>query len=177
MLDLDPIHDDNTEFWLRGPVKGVPPLLQPAAHALLQSDKELKVYTKTLPANLLWEKPEGRASVGFHIKHIIGVLDRMMTYAKGKALTEEQFKYLKREGEKDDSLSIDDLCKLFSGQVEKMLQYFEGISEEELKETRTVGRKKLPSTVLGLLFHAAEHSQRHVGQLLVTVSWLKSLQK
>ncbi|WP_047245940.1 DinB family protein [Maribacter thermophilus] len=173
----DSVQGDNTEFWLRGPVKGIPSLLQPAAHALLQSKKELKIYTENLPSDLLWKKPEGRASIGFHIRHITGVLDRMMTYAKGKALTEEQFKYLRSEGERNGSLSADDLCNLFGDQVEKMLRYFEGISEDELKEIRTVGRKKLPSTVLGLLFHAAEHSQRHVGQLLVTVSWLQSLQK
>lgn len=173
----DTLKIDNTEFWLRGPVEGVPPLLQSAAHALLQSEKELRKYTENLSSDMLWEKPEGRASIGFHIKHVSGVLDRMMTYAKGKALTEEQFEYLRSEGERDVSLSADDLCNFFSSKVERMLRYFEGVSEDELKETRTVGRKELPSTVLGLLFHAAEHSQRHVGQLLVTVSWLKSLQK
>ena len=163
---------ENTEFWLQGPVEGIPSLLQPAAHALLQSEKELGEYLKDFPKELLWKKVGGRASVGFHIQHIIGVLDRMMTYSEGKSLSEEQFNYLEKEGEKDDNLQVGDLQFQFSNQVRKALTYFQNISEEKLKEKRTVGRKKLPSTVLGLLFHAAEHGQRHIGQLLVTTSIL-----
>ncbi len=163
---------DTIEFWLRGPVEGVPALLQPAAHALLQSEKDLGEYTKGFPQELLWEKVGGRASVGFHMQHITGVLDRMMTYSESKALSEEQFNYLETEGLRDDNLKVDYLREQFSDQVCKALGYFQTISDEKLKEKRTVGRKKLPSTVLGLLFHAAEHSQRHIGQLLVTASIL-----
>ena len=41
-------------------------------------------------------------------------------------------------------------------------------------EVREVGRDRIPSTVGGLIFHAAEHTQRHLGQLLVTVRVLSS---
>lgn len=163
---------DNIEFWLQGPVEGISSLLQPAAHALLQSESELGKYLKGFPKELLWKKINGRASVGFHIQHITGVLDRMMTYSEGESLSEEQFSYLEREGEEDFNLEVEYLQQRFSNQVKKALAYFRNISEEKLKEKRTVGRKKLPSTVLGLLFHAGEHSQRHIGQLLVTVSIL-----
>ena len=166
------LNTHHTEFWLQGPVKGIPALLQPAAHALLQSEKELKVYLKDFPKEFLWKKVSGRASVGFHVQHVTGVLDRMMTYAEGKGLSEAQFTYLEREGEENANLEPEYLQCQFSNQVKKALTYFQTITEKRLKEKRTVGRQKLPSTVLGLLFHAAEHSQRHVGQLLVTVSVL-----
>lgn len=166
--------NDTIEFWLRGPVDGVPALLQPAAHALLQSRKEINHYLRDFPQNLLWIQLEGRASVGFHIQHMTGVLDRMMTYAKGESLTDAQFEYLKNEGVPKEGLTLEGLKSGFINKVELALAYFKGLSEDILMEPRSVGRKKLPSTVLGLLFHAAEHSQRHVGQLLVTASVLKS---
>ena len=74
--------DENLEFWLSGPLPNIPALLQPAAHALLQSERELKKYTSNFPKELLWAKASGRASVGFHMNHLTGVLDRMLTYAR-----------------------------------------------------------------------------------------------
>ncbi|WP_282074226.1 DinB family protein [Maribacter aquivivus] len=166
--------NDEYEFWLSGPVQGVPDLLQPAAHALLQSERELKEYTSDFPKELLWAKTAGRASVGFHMNHISGVLDRMLTYAKGESLTDVQFQFLKKEGAFNLTTEVVDLQEQFSTKVEEALAYFKTIPEQTLTEKRTVGRKKLPSTVVGLLFHAAEHSQRHIGQLLVTASVLQS---
>lgn len=166
--------NDEYEFWLSGPIQGVPDLLQPAAHALLQSERELKKYTSDFPKELLWAKTAGRASVGFHMNHITGVLDRMLTYAKGESLTDVQFQFLKKEGAFNLTTEVVDLQEQFSTKVEEALAYFKTIPEQTLTEKRTVGRKKLPSTVVGLLFHAAEHSQRHIGQLLVTASVLQS---
>ncbi|PIB26989.1 DinB family protein [Maribacter sp. 4G9] len=165
---------DTIEYWLRGSVEGIPSLLQPAAHALLQSNKEIHDYLRDFPEKLVWEHLEGRASVGFHTQHMTGVLDRMITYAKGDSLTNAQFEYLRNEGVPKEGLTLEGLKLGFKDQVEGALAYFKGLSEDILMEPRFVGRKKLPSTVLGLLFHAAEHSQRHMGQLLVTASVLKS---
>ena len=166
-----------TEFWLRGPISVIQPLLQPAVHALLQSREELKSYTTDFPNRLLWERPAGCAAVGFHIRHITGVLDRMLTYARGESLSEIQFYYLKQEAIPDTTLSVPDLIGEFNLKVEEALLFFKQVSESELTLPRTVGRKKLPSTVIGLLFHAAEHSQRHIGQLLVTARILKESEK
>ncbi|NJB72603.1 putative damage-inducible protein DinB [Saonia flava] len=162
------------EFWLRGPIPEIPALLQPGAHALLQSLEEVKRYTKGFSEDLLWEKPGGCASVGFHIQHITGVLDRMLTYAKGESLSEVQFAFLRNEGNPKTEASIDFMVKEFEKKVEEALSYFKSVPVALLTETRTVGRKKLPSTRIGLLFHAAEHSQRHVGQLWVTINVLKA---
>lgn len=162
------------EVWLRGPIEGIPALLQPAAHALLQTSEELKKYTEGISPEQLWEKPVGRASIGFHLQHITGVLDRMMSYSKGESLTDAQFEYLKAEGKENSTIGVENLITDFDNKLAEALTYFKSLPEELLTEKRTVGRKKLPSTVIGLLFHAAEHSQRHTGQLLVTISVLKS---
>lgn len=108
------------------------------------------------------------------MNHITGVLDRMLTYAKGESLSEAQFQFLKQEAAFNLTTEVADLQEQFSVKVLEALAYFKTMPEQTLSEKRTVGRKKLPSTVIGLLFHAAEHSQRHIGQLLVTASVLQS---
>jgi uncharacterized damage-inducible protein DinB len=163
-----------SEYWLRGPVDGIPPLLQPAAHALLQTQLEAHQYTKGFDEQNLWKTPFGRASVGFHLQHISGVIDRMMTYAKASPLSEDQFNDLNSEGKADPNIHLKDLLIRLELKIEEMLSYFKQLYKSDLTEFRSVGRKKLPSTLIGVLFHAAEHSQRHVGQLLVTVSALKN---
>lgn len=166
--------DDEAEFWLKGPLPGIPNILQPAAHALLQSEKELKRYTADFPEALLWEPLSGLAPVGFHMRHMAGVLDRLLTYAKGQGLSELQLAYLRNEATANPQDSIPVLNEKFTNEVARYLDYFKSLSLLELEQTREVGRKKIPATVLGLLFHAAEHCQRHIGQLLVTATVIKS---
>ncbi len=167
--------NNRPEVWLRGPIEGIPDQLQPAAHALLQTTEEIEEYLKDFPENGLWKKPFGRASVGFHLQHVTGVIDRLMTYAKKKSLSEEQFEFLRNEANADTGVSSSQLLEDFKKKVDEALHYFRTLNRSDLTEFRSVGRKKLPTTVLGLLFHAAEHSQRHVGQLLVTVSALQQM--
>lgn len=166
---------DTREAWQRGPVEGVPPLLQPVAHALIQATEEVGKYTEDFPATLLWNRPAGVASVGFHLQHLTGVLDRLFTYARGEALTDEQLKALAAEEHPslEGQMLVSDLVEKFRKQVQMALVQLSNTQEGSLLEAREVGRKKIPSTVLGLLFHAAEHTQRHVGQLIVTVRILK----
>lgn len=161
------------EVWLRGKIDAIPDLLQPAAHALLQAKEDIQKYTEDFPEDLLWQKPADRASVGFHLQHITGVLDRMFTYAEGKKLSDAQFSALKNEGNPEIETTLSHLVHTSTEKIKNTINQFKNIDEKTLTESRTVGRKDLPSTVIGLLFHAAEHVQRHVGQLLVTVSILK----
>lgn len=163
---------DQSEFWQRGPVPGVPPLLQPVAHALLQAREEVGEYLADFPENLLWERPAGVASVGFHLQHLTGVLDRLLTYARQEMLSDEQRAWLGAEGQPTD-VSVRDLVQRFGEQVETALAQLRQTDEATLTDFRGVGRAQLPSTVLGLLFHAAEHTMRHLGQLLVTVRVLR----
>ncbi|MBN9384533.1 MAG: DinB family protein [Chitinophagaceae bacterium] len=160
------------EVWLRGPLSDVPPLLQPVAHALLQAREEVMALMKGFPEDLLWEQPVGVASPGFHLQHLTGVLDRLFTYAKGHSLTEYQLLALNAEGYRNPEINLAGLLQQFSRQVDLAIRQLEGTPESELTQVRQVGRKKIHSTVLGLLFHAAEHTMRHNGQLLVTVRFL-----
>jgi uncharacterized damage-inducible protein DinB len=156
------------EVWLRGPLPGIPAPLQPVAHALLQAREEVENIVKELSPDYLWTRPGGVASAGFHLQHLAGVLDRLFTYARGESLTEEQLKVLRLEGHAVD-VPIPALVSAFHAQVERALNQLRQTDVATLSQPRLVGRNRLPSTVLGLLAHAAEHTQRHVGQLLVTV--------
>lgn len=158
------------EFWLRGPIEGIPPLLQPVAHALLQARADVERLAGELSDELLWQKPGGAAAAGFHLQHLTGVVDRLFTYARDEGLSPEQFAALKEEkAGPETGLSVAQLVGRFHDQVESALTQLETTEESTLTDPRKVGRAGLPSNVLGLLFHAAEHAQRHVGQLLVTI--------
>lgn len=166
---------EKKEVWLRGPVLGIPPLLQPVAHALLQAGEEVTEIMKNFPPQSLWDDLAGLASVGFHLQHLSGVLDRIFTYARGEQLLPLQFDYLQREGKPSSDETITVLTDRFSNQVEEALDQLWRTEEATLTDSRGVGRANLPSTVIGLLFHAAEHTQRHVGQLLVTARIVKEI--
>ena len=163
------------EVWLRGPVSGVPAMLQPVAHALLQAREELAAALADFPAALLNERPGGVASVGFHLQHLAGVLDRTFTYARGEALTPAQQAQLAAETEPlaPEAGTLVQLQQRFSQQVDRALAQLRHTDFAVLTELRGVGRAHVPSTVIGLLVHAAEHTTRHLGQLLVTAKWVR----
>ena len=162
------------EIWLRGPLEGIPPLLQPVAHALLQAREEVNSLMADFPEILLWVMPVNMASPGFHLQHLAGVVDRLFTYARGQALTEHQLNKLAVEGKMPHiGYSVINLLEVFNRQVDEALKQLAETDELILTEKRVVGRNKLPSTVIGLYTHAAEHTMRHVGQLLVTSRMLR----
>ena len=160
---------NKAEVWLCEPLPGILPALQPVAHALLQAREEVNGLMKDFPDALLWQRPAGVAAAGFHLQHMAGVLDRLFTYANGQVLSEVQLKQLAGEGRPAEAETVEWLVQQFSTQVDKSLAQISHISANELFETRGVGRAQIPSTVMGLLVHAAEHTMRHLGQLLVTV--------
>ncbi|EOR95084.1 hypothetical protein ADIARSV_1744 [Arcticibacter svalbardensis MN12-7] len=165
----------NLEVWQRGPLPDINPLLQPVAHALLQAREEINVFMTDFPVELLWARPAGMASVGFHLQHLSGVLDRVFTYAKGEGLSEFQFSQLYEEGKDSvQSYVVKDLVNRFDKQVDQALKQLKVTEEATLTEYRGIGRAGLPSTVIGLLVHGAEHTMRHVGQLMVTAAVLKN---
>lgn len=158
------------EVWLRGPVAGVPPLLQPVAHALLQAREEVRTVMQDFPDECLWLRPAGVASPGFHLQHLTGVADRLFTYANGQPLSAQQLESLSREQEPPGpGTTATELVERFHRQVDLAVQQLKHTNPASITDFRPVGRAQLPSTVAGLLFHAAEHTQRHVGQLYVTV--------
>lgn len=169
--------DQKGEFWLKGPVSGIIPVLQPVAHAILQSQKEVQEALQNFPETLLCQRLAGVASVAFHMQHLAGVLDRLFTYARGEQLSPGQLETLQKEGKEDKNIRLDDLLQQFNNQVNVAIEQLKNTKEESVFETRYVGRKQIPSNTLGLLFHAAEHSQRHTGQLLVTARIASSMEK
>jgi uncharacterized damage-inducible protein DinB len=163
------------EVWLRGPIAGIPALLQPVAHSLLQCREEVHVTLADLTVEQLWDSPGGAASIGFHVRHAAGSLDRLFTYARGQQLSAAQKAAFAAEGQPD--LAPDVRARLLAGfdeAVERALDQLRQTSESGLVEFRGVGRAQLPSTVIGLLFHAAEHTQRHSGQALTTAKIVRS---
>ena len=163
------------EVWMRGPIAGLIPLLQPVAHAILQAREEVNLMMIDFPDALIWERPSGVASVAFHLQHLSGVLDRIFTYANNQILNEDQLELLALESDITQYLTVKGLLTRFNNQVNKALTQLKNTEERTLLEFRSIGRKQIPSNQLGLLFHAAEHTQRHVGQLFVTVRILKNL--
>ncbi|MGK2864939.1 MAG: DinB family protein, partial [Chitinophagaceae bacterium] len=155
-----------TEFWLSGPIEGIASVLQPVAHAILQSQREVNNCMENFSNILIWQQPAGVASVAFHLQHIAGVADRLFTYARGEEFSNDQLIELQKEGKQEGSVDLTELLKRLNEQVDRAMDQLTNTNSESVLQTRYVGRKKIPSNVLGLLFHAAEHMQRHTGQLI-----------
>jgi uncharacterized damage-inducible protein DinB len=118
----------------------------------------------------------GAPSISFHLRHIAGSIDRLLAYASGRQLSEEQLRALDVEslpGEPAEEAGA--LVAKAQGAIEKALQVLRSTPDESLSESREVGRMKLPSTVLGVLFHIAEHTQRHTGQIVTTARIVQGL--
>jgi hypothetical protein len=158
----------NTEWWQRGPVEGVPTVLQPVAHILLQVGESADELVENLTESEWNARPGGVASPAFHVRHMTGVIDRLFTYARGEGLSEEQFASIRREG---DSITLDDVPSVIvalHSRIGAALAQLRATDPATAGDFREVGRAKLPSTVIGCLVHGAEHAMRHIGQLSVT---------
>jgi uncharacterized damage-inducible protein DinB len=157
------------EYWLRGPVAGVATLLQPVAHSLLQAREDVTEALTPLTADDIWTRRGGAASIGFHVRHLCGSLDRLLTYARGDALSSAQHASLQSESDAGSPpADARALIALVHDAVERALAQVRATREDTLTGARAVGRQRLPSTTLGLLFHAAEHATRHAGQIITT---------
>jgi len=158
----------NTEWWQRGPIEGIPGVLQPVAHILLQVRESVGEIVEPLTEQEWNARPAGVASAAFHVRHIAGVIDRLFTYARGKALSAEQLAAIQEEGRELLAADVAPALRLLSERVDAALAELRSIDVTTLSDFRGVGRAQLPSTVIGCLVHGAEHAMRHVGQLSVT---------
>jgi uncharacterized damage-inducible protein DinB len=157
-----------TEWWQRGPVQGVPDVLQPVAHILLQVRESTIELVDGLTEEQWNARPAGVASVAFHVRHIPGVIDRLFTYARGGSLSDAQFTALRSESDPIRSADVAEVMESLSARVNAAIDELRSTDVAALGEFRGVGRAQLPSTVIGCLVHGAEHAMRHVGQLSVT---------
>jgi hypothetical protein len=157
------------EVWLRGRVDGFPPLLMPVVHALMQVREDIESLVARVPAEHVWLRPGVAASIGFHIRHTGGALDRLFTYARGESLSDAQKGAMRREGQPGDPPeTLNAIAVGVNRIIDRAFDQLRSTTEDALLEERRVGRAGMPSTTLGLLFHAAEHSTRHVGQAITT---------
>ena len=161
------------EAWLSGKLEGYSPLLMPAAHALVQAAIDLKEAAAELSREELCARPNGAPSVAFHLKHIAGSIDRLLTYARGEALSEAQLAFLRAEaGEAADETAAG-LVRKAAAAIEAALAELKESSDETLFAPRFVGREKLETNRFGLLVHVAEHTMRHTGQVVTTARIVK----
>jgi len=161
---------ERPEAWLRGPVPEIAPALQPVAHSLIQVREDLPPLLESLTPEQFWARPGRSGSIGYHAIHLAGTIDRLTTYARGDALSEMQVADLKAERVADTTRPpIAEIVRLVTGAIDAALHDVRTFHEVDLYSHREVGRAKLPSTTLGLLFHAAEHTTRHAGQIQTLV--------
>lgn len=155
------------EAWLDGKLENFSAIKMPAAHALAQAKYEIQ-NAPELNFEELTARPNNASSTAFHLKHITGSIDRLLTYARGENLSEKQFDFLKAETAENADLNFENLQSEAVRAIDDALEFLKNIPEENLFETRFVGREKLSTNVFGLLFHIAEHTARHVGQFVTT---------
>jgi len=156
-----------TEPWLNGPIEGVPAHLMPVFHSFAMVREDLARYTAGLTTEDVWRRTGSLPSLGFHLRHMGESVDRLVTYLCGEQLSEAQIATLKQEGEPGGQ----SLAELLAGVDAKLCDAearLRTVAKDSMEEPRYIGKKRLPSTVLGLLVHIAEHTQRHLGQAITT---------
>jgi uncharacterized damage-inducible protein DinB len=158
--------DQLPEPWLRGQIVGLPAIATQLLYSFRQAEEDLERFTEGLDNEQLWATPHKLASVGTQVRHIIGSIDRLLSYAEGKSLSVEQLQELRSENDPIGGREVlmENLRRAF-GDAEQRVRSIDSSSYEE---ARQVGRNKLPTTAGALLVHIAEHTQRHVGQAIVT---------
>lgn len=158
--------ETKVEPWLRGTLTSVPEPFRAVLHALEQAREDAARWCFPLTEQQLNERPLGLAPIAFHLRHIAGTLDRLLTYAEGKQLNDEQYRRLKIES--DSPTKSDVVAAEFSSELDRAQSRIMQLVAEDLAGPRSVGRKQLPTTLGGLLVHIAEHTQRHIGEAIIT---------
>lgn len=120
-----------------------------------------------------WTSPGGAATIGFHLRHAAGSLDRLLTYARGEGLTDDQRAVLAAEKEPTPDVQIAELMQTLHETVERGMAQLRSTAIDTLDDLRVVGRAGHPSTVRGLLYHGGEHTVRHIGQIATTLKVLE----
>jgi uncharacterized damage-inducible protein DinB len=156
---------------MRGPLPGVKPLVAPVFHSFQMVREDLARYTAGVPEDAVWRRVGTLPSLGFHLRHIAGSVDRLVTYMMGEQLTPAQLDAMKEEGAPGASLG--ELLEGVHAALAAAEARLRTLDPAAIHEPRYIGRKRLPSTVLGLLVHIAEHTQRHLGQAITTAKLVR----
>ena len=167
------------EPWLRGTLTEVEPVRRAVLHALELAEEDAARWAESLSDAEMFARPAGLPSVAFQLRHIVRSLDRLLTYAESgflsslelrgnelRGLSEAQMTALRTE--MDEGFAAEVLLEFREG-LQSAMGRVRAFAPEQFAEVRGVGRKQLPTIVVGLLIHCAEHTQRHVGQMVTTV--------
>lgn len=155
-----------TEPWMRGPIDDLHPVAAHLLYTFEQTREDLARFTDGLTREQLWFTQQADiASLGFHLKHITGSVDRLATYLDGRQLSDEQLVFLSREAFPDVELSH--LLKNMEVVFGRVTEQVRAIPVSTYLEPRGIGRRQLPTTVAGIIIHLSEHTQRHLGQAII----------
>lgn len=161
-----------TEPWLRGTLTEFPPAHRAVLHALQQAREDLERWCGDLSDAEINARPGEVAPVSFHLRHIARSIDRLLTYAEGRQLSEAQLAALKTELAPGAVSS--EVLKELREALEHSATRVCAFAADQMESPRTVGRQSLPTTIGGLLVHVAEHTQRHVGQAITTAKIVRA---
>jgi len=161
------------EHWLRGPLPDVDPMVAPVLRSLEQALEDVVNHTEGLTVEQIWARPHGLAPLGFQLRHIAGSIDRLVTYLLGGQLDDARMAALRAEME--PGATREDLLEAVSKSMARAAEAIRSVGAGRLAEPRSVGRKRLPTTVIGLLVHIAEHTQRHVGQAIAAAKLARAV--
>jgi uncharacterized damage-inducible protein DinB len=160
------------EPWLRGTLTEMDPLRRAVVHALWMASEDVARWCTGLSDEEMEARLFGLPSAAFQMRHMVGSLDRLLTYAEGRQLNEEQMAAMMSEAA---ASSREDVMAEFEAGMRSAENRVRAFLPESYEEVRGVGRKMLPTTVGGLLVHCADHTQRHAGQMVTTVKVIRSV--
>jgi uncharacterized damage-inducible protein DinB len=174
-MSTSPASMPYTEPWLSGTHTDVPAAGRAVLHALDLALDDIRKWTDGLTDAEIHSSPLGLNSIAVQLRHIAGSVDRILTYAEGNQLSAEQLATLKAEGTGGESLTslLAAVQESFANAAERI----KALAAEDLETPRAVGRKQLPTSLGGALIHVADHTQRHVGQVVLTAKVLKAAKK
>jgi hypothetical protein len=156
---------------MRGHLVGVDPVLAAVLYSLQQVQEDARRWTGGLTDEEIWLSEGDIASVGWQIRHLAGSIDRLTTYADGRMLTEQQFADL--HAERETGVPLATLLQTLDASLVRAESVIRTTSPADFETRRYIGRKQIPTTVSGLLIHIAEHSQRHMGELIVAAKLVR----
>ncbi len=160
------MRSEGVEPWMRGTLTEVEPVRRAVLHALELAGEDVARWGEGLSEEEMFARPVGLPHVAFQLRHIVRSLDRLLTYAEGWSLDEEQLASLKTEMSEGPAAAV---MEEFRVGLARAMERVRAVDPETFAEPRGVGRKMLPTTVTGLLIHCADHTQRHVGEMATTV--------
>ncbi len=178
------MRENRPEPWLRGTLTEVEPVRRAVLHALELAGEDAERWTAGLTDADMFARPSGLPPVAFQLRHISRSLDRLLTYVESEVpvsskltvgeyriLSEAQIEELASEMSGEGSAA--EVMAEFRAGLARAMRRVRAVAPGQFAEARWVGRKRLLTTVVGLLVHCAEHTQRHVGQMVTTVKVLR----